>query len=282
MKTALSMKKNRPKKRFGQNFLRDQHVLDEILRTAELNPEDRIVEIGPGTGALTQRLTRTGLAVLAMEIDRDLVADLTADAPPNLCVVPGDALRLDWLQLLNNPPYKLVANLPYNISSQVLFKVLQHRHLFCRLVLMFQKEVGDRLLASEGSRDYGILSVLVKTWYAIEKVVNVPPGAFYPAPKVDSVVLLFQPLPRPVKPVLNEVIYHRLVRAAFAQRRKTIRNSLIGSGFQADLVDRAFKANSVDSRRRGETFAIEEFIQLANFLASCEKGHNDESDHCHS
>lgn len=282
MKTALSMKKVRPKKRFGQNFLRDQHVLNEILRAADLNPGDKIVEIGPGAGSLTQRLTQTGLAVLAMEIDRDLAADLTSDSPPNLCVVAGDALRLNWLQLLNNPPYKLVANLPYNISSQVLFKVLQHRHLFCRLVLMFQKEVGDRLLATEGSRDYGILSVLVKTWYKIEKVVNVPPQAFYPAPKVDSIVLLFQPLPQSVIPVMDEGLYHRFVRAAFAQRRKTIRNSLIGSGFQVDLVDRAFNANSMDSRRRGETFAINEFIQLANFLASCEKGQNNESDHCHS
>jgi 16S rRNA (adenine1518-N6/adenine1519-N6)-dimethyltransferase len=282
MKTALSMKKVRPKKRFGQNFLRDQHVLDEILSAADLKPEDKIVEIGPGAGALTKRLIRTGLPVLAMEIDRDLVAGLTADTPHNLCVIPGDALRLDWPKLLDNPPYKLLANLPYNISSQVLFKVLQHRHLFCRLVLMFQKEVGDRLLASEGSRDYGILSVLVKTWFSIEKVVNVPPQAFYPAPKVDSVVLLFQPLPQPVKPIVDESLYQRFVRAAFAQRRKTIRNSLIGSDFQTDQVDRAFSATSLDSRRRGETLAIEEFIQLANFLASCEKGQNDESDDCHS
>ncbi len=187
---------HRPRKRFGQNFLRDQHVLNRIVAAADLQASDRIMEIGPGLGALTERLLATGLPVLAVEIDRDLGAALQARAEQNLVVRIGDVLRLDWTELLRDPPYKLIANLPYNISSQILFKVLDHRQAFQRLVLMFQKEVGDRLVATEGTRDYGILSVLMQTWFRIERVVKVPPGAFFPPPKVDSVVLCLEPLQR--------------------------------------------------------------------------------------
>ena len=136
---------HRPRKRFGQNFLHDQNVLDHIIAAADFQEDDRILEIGPGPGALTSRLLATGLPVLAVEIDRDLGTALQARDEKNLDVRIGDVLRLDWMELLQNPPYKLIANLPYNISSQVLFKVLDHRHAFRRLVLLFQKEVGDRL-----------------------------------------------------------------------------------------------------------------------------------------
>ena len=143
---------HRPRKRFGQNFLRDQHVLDRIIAAADFQEDDRILEIGPGPGALTSRLLASGLPVLAVEIDRDLGAELQARDEKNLEVIIGDVLRLDWAEMLQSPPYILVANLPYNISSQILFKVLDHRHAFRRLVLMFQKEVGDRLVAGEGTR----------------------------------------------------------------------------------------------------------------------------------
>ncbi len=190
----------------------------------------------------------------------------------SLQVVVGDVLRLDWHDLLVSPPYKLIANLPYNVSSQVLFKVLDHRKMFVRLVLMFQKEVGDRLVAVENSRDYGILSVLVQTWFDIEKVVKVPPGAFYPPPKIDSVVLCLSPLARPRADLTDETIYRTLVKGAFAQRRKTLRNSLLGSGWPAAQLDRALETTGIDPRRRGESLTLVEFGRLANCLATYSTG----------
>ncbi len=266
------MNQHRPRKRFGQNFLRDQHVLERIVAAAELGDGDRIFEIGPGPGALTERLLATGLDVVAAEIDRDLGAALEAREAANLTVVIGDVLRLDWDALLVSPPYKLIANLSYNISSQVLFKVLEHRKSFSRMVLMFQKEVGERLIAPPATRDYGILSVLMQTWYAIERVVRVPPGAFFPPPKVESVVLRFVPLPRPRVPIDDADLYRRLVRGAFAQRRKTLRNSLLGSNWPAAAIDAALEEAGIDPGRRGETLTIEEFGRLANILATREPG----------
>ncbi len=266
---------HRPRKRFGQNFLRDQHVLDRIVNAAELQEGDRILEIGPGAGALTNRLLETGLPVLAVEIDRDLAATLQERTNHNLDIVIGDVLRLDWADLLRTPPYKLIANLPYNISSQILFRVLEHRQAFQRLVLMFQKEVGERLLAEQNSREYGILSVLMQTWFQIDRVVKVPPKAFFPPPKVDSVVLCLTPLAEPRVELRDEERFRRLVRGAFAQRRKTLRNSLLGSGWQPEQVDRAFAETDIDPRRRGETLALEEFGRLANALEADETGVQD-------
>jgi 16S rRNA (adenine1518-N6/adenine1519-N6)-dimethyltransferase len=259
---------HRPRKRFGQNFLHDQHVLDCIIAAADFQKDDRILEIGPGPGALTERLLATDLPVLAVEVDRDLGTALQARDEKNLEVKIGDVLRLDWSELLLDPPYKLIANLPYNISSQVLFKALDHREAFRRLVLMFQKEVGDRLVAEEGTRTYGILSVLIQTWFKIEKVVKVPPGAFHPPPKVDSVVLCLEPLSEPRTVLHDEELYRRLVKGAFGQRRKTLRNSLRGSGWSVEPIDQAFSEAGIDPGRRGETLTIEEFGALANVLSS--------------
>jgi 16S rRNA (adenine1518-N6/adenine1519-N6)-dimethyltransferase len=272
---------HRPRKRFGQNFLHDQHVLDRIIAAADFQEDDRILEVGPGPGALTERLLATGLPMIAVEIDRDLGAALQARNEKCLEVVIGDVLRLDWMELLSYPPYKLVANLPYNISSQILFRALDHRHAFRRLVLMFQKEVGDRLTAEVGTRNYGILSVLMQTWFQIEKVVKVPPGAFHPPPKVDSVVLCLEPLAEPRLALRNEGLYRKLVRGAFAQRRKTLRNSLIGSGWLAELVDQACSEVGIDPGRRGETLAIEEFGALANSLSALDTGEQDGTFGCH-
>ena len=141
---------HRPKKRFGQNFLQDRHVVDGILNAASLESHDRVLEIGPGLGALTDRLLPEVARLHVIEIDRDLGASLQARPEANLSVHLGDALALDWDAILPEPPYKLIANLPYNISSQIVFKILDHRHLFSRLVLMFQQEVGERLCASPG------------------------------------------------------------------------------------------------------------------------------------
>lgn len=263
---------HRPRKRFGQNFLRDQHVLDRIVAAADLQEGDKILEIGPGRGALTNRLLQSGRPVLAVEIDRDLGAELLQRQEPDLQVVVGDVLRLDWGELLPDPPYKLVANLPYNVSSQILFRVLDHRQTFARLVLMFQKEVGDRLVAGPGSRDYGILSVLMQAWFRIERVIKVPPQAFFPPPKVDSVVLSFHPLDSPAVTLRDEALFKALVKGAFAQRRKTLRNSLLGSGWEAWAVDQVLALCSIEPQRRGETLTLVEFAGLANALSDVLQG----------
>ena len=263
---------HRPKKRYGQNFLRDQSVVDKILAAADIAPRERLLEIGPGLGALTDRLLERSAEVTAMEVDRDLAAALVARDDPKLRVVEGDCLDLEWGRLLTGPPYKLVANLPYNISSQVLFRVLDHRRLFSRLVLMFQKEVGDRLCAAPGTSDYGILSVFCQLWFDIERVTVVPPGAFYPPPRVYSVVLRFSPLAAPRVTVDDEAFFRRVVKGAFAQRRKTLRNALGGAGFDFATIDRALAACGIAAGRRGETLGLAEFAALANVLRNVPDG----------
>lgn len=257
---------HRPKKRFGQNFLTDIHVVEEILAAAALEPSDRVLEIGPGLGALTDRMLPKVLDLHVMELDRELVARLEGRPEPNLRVHAGDALRLDWPALLPEPPYKLVANLPYNISSQILFKILDHRRLFSRLVLMFQKEVGDRLCAPPGGRDYGILSVLCRNWFDIRRVLRVPPGAFYPAPKVHSAVLLFEALLQPRLALSDERFFRRVVKGAFSQRRKTLRNSLAAAGLGFADLDGMLEGIGIDPRRRAETLSLDEFGALTEAL----------------
>lgn len=257
---------HRPRKRFGQNFLRAPHVVAQIIAAAGLAPDDRVVEIGPGQGALTDLLLASGARVVAFEVDRDLAAALEQRQQPGLSVKLGDVLKIDWSTVLTAPPYKLIANLPYNISSQVLFKIFADRRLFSRLVLMFQKEVGDRLLAAPGSGDYGILSVLAQNWYAVSRVVKVAPGCFFPPPKVESVVLRFDPRPQPLAPVADEAAFRRLVKGVFAQRRKTLRNGLLGAGYEPRVVDEALAAAAIPPSCRGETLAITELARLAELL----------------
>jgi 16S rRNA (adenine1518-N6/adenine1519-N6)-dimethyltransferase len=256
---------HRPKKRFGQNFLRDLNVVGRILEAAELRESDRILEIGPGLGVLTERILPRVEEVVVMEVDRDLAERLRQQGHPGLTVREGDALTMDWAEVLGRPPYKLVANLPYNISSQVLFRILDHRELFSRLVLMFQKEVGERLCARPGTRDYGILSVFCQLWFDVRRVAVVSPGAFFPPPKVHSAVLCFDPLAGSRIPLTDEAFFRRVVKGAFAQRRKTLRNTLTAAGFR-DGLDAALEQAGIDPARRGETLSLEEFGRLAELL----------------
>lgn len=257
---------HRPKKRFGQNFLRDRSVVDRILLAADLQPEDQVLEIGPGLGALTDRMLPLVKRLHVMEVDRDLIEALHARQASNLIVHAGDALRMDWDEVLGEGPVKLVANLPYNISSQVLFKILDHRPLFSRAVLMFQKEVGDRISSPPNSRDYGILSVFCQLWFDVRRVVTVPPGAFSPPPKVTSVVLAFEPLPQQRVPVADEAFFRRVVKGAFAQRRKTLRNTLLAAGLGFDGFEQVLVDVGIDPGRRGETLDLAEFARLTDTL----------------
>lgn len=263
----------RAKKSLGQHFLTDRSVLARIITAAGITAGDRVLEIGPGRGALTRALVEAGARVTAVELDRDLVPLLERQftASGQLEVVPADILRVDLRQLLterSGGPWKLVANLPYNISSPLLFRFLEVRELFSCLVLMLQKEVGERLVAVPGTSAYGVLSLLLPLHFAIDRVCTVHPGSFFPRPQVDSLVLRFQPLPAPRTEVGNEELFRRVVKGAFGQRRKTLANALRGADLTADpsLLDRALAEAGIDPRRRGETLSQEEFARLSRTL----------------
>jgi 16S rRNA (adenine1518-N6/adenine1519-N6)-dimethyltransferase len=263
----------RPKKALGQNFLTDGNVLSRIAHLVERHPDARILEVGPGRGALTRLLAEQGARVLAVEVDRQLVAILEKefDGNGNVEIVAADILRADLPKvLLSRWPgsWQVAANLPYNISSPVLFRFLESRALYSRLILMLQKEVGDRLVAKPCSKEYGILSVLFQLHFDITREFIVKPGSFYPVPKVDSVVLSFIPLPAPRVEVGDELFFRRVVKAAFGQRRKTLWNCLKSLDLVANDQElaQALAECGIEGGRRGETLSLAEFALLSKSL----------------
>ena len=268
------MEKMRAKKSLGQNFLIDDNVLSRIVSCVAPTAEDAILEVGPGRGALTKLLAASGARFLAVEWDRDLLPLLSAEfaGSPNVEIGHGDILRVDLQQLLTSrcadKKWKVAANLPYNISSQVLFRFMECSGLFERLVLMLQKEVGDRLVAPPGCKDYGALTVLLRLHFDIRREFLVKPGSFRPIPKVDSAVLSFTPLDRPRVEVGDEDFFRRLVKGGFNQRRKTLLNSLRSAGFgeeEGSLPD-ALARSGIDGGRRAETLSLDEFAALSREL----------------
>ncbi len=259
------------RKRFGQNFLQDTRVIDRIVRAVSPRAGDQVVEIGPGLGALTGPLlaevAAVGEVLTVVELDRDLAAGLAARIqaqPGQLHLVEGDALRLDFGQFVQpQKRLRIVGNLPYNISTPLLFHLMQWGTHIHDLHFMLQKEVVDRITAAPGSRDYGRLSVMMQYHAGTEFLFEVPPGAFMPPPKVTSAV--FRLVPHGVKPVQarDEAIFTRLVGHVFSQRRKTLRSSLKGW-----LGGEAFARAGIDPQARPETLAVAELVALANQCAS--------------
>ncbi len=267
------MSQPRPKKALGQNFLTDRNVLARIAEAVGIGPGDRILEVGPGRGALTALLAEGGAQVVAVELDRELVPLLRKEfaGRENVEVVEADILAVDLPRLLGEHgggTWKVAANLPYNISSQVLFRFLESRRLFSLLVLMLQKEVGERLLAPPACKEYGALTVLFRLHFQIRREFTVKPGSFHPVPKVDSVVLRFTPLPAPQVEVGDEVFFRRVVKAAFGQRRKTLWNCLRSAALTEDeaILVAALEHCGIDPGRRGETLSLEEFAALSSEL----------------
>ena len=267
---ADSMANIRAKKSLGQNFLVDGNIIANIVKAADIRPEDMILEIGPGRGALTSRLVDSAARVVAVEWDRELVALLRRELGHHetLEIIHGDILRVDFhkdLPLSGKDKWKVVANLPYNISSQILFRFIDERSLFSELLLMLQKEVGDRLLAPPSCKDYGVLTVLSRLYFDVEKVMPVKPSSFRPIPKVDSVVLRFRILPHPRIDVGDEAFFRRVVKASFSQRRKTLFNCLKSMEYFPDeaALRQVFDCACIDARRRGETLSLEEFALLS-------------------
>jgi 16S rRNA (adenine1518-N6/adenine1519-N6)-dimethyltransferase len=265
----------RPIKSLGQNFLVDRNIVDKIIRCAHIGPDDSVLEIGPGRGALTEHLAERAGRLVLVEYDHALAAGLAENYrnEPRITVVDGDILALDLGAVLGEIPsgWKVVANLPYNISSPVLFRLMECRALFSRLVLMLQKEVGDRLTASAGCADYGVTTLLLGLWFDMRREFIVPPGCFHPRPKVDSVVVSFVPLAKPRIEVGNEETFRRVVKGAFAMRRKTLLNCLKVSGLvEPDELRRVLDACGIDGQRRGETLSLEEFASLSRCIAGKE------------
>lgn len=268
------MERMRAKKSFGQNFLVDTNVLERIVSCVDPGEEDAILEIGPGRGALTRLLAKNAQRVLAIELDRDLLPILREEfAPfPSVEVEQGDVLKVDLAHLLQarrTGKWKVAANLPYNISSQVLFRFLECVEYFELLVLMLQKEVGDRLVASPGSKAYGALTVLLRLHFDIRREFIVKPGAFRPIPKVDSAVLSFIPLGAPRVLVGDEKVFRQVVKGAFSQRRKTLFNALRSSSIVEDAqLELALSGCGIDGGRRGETLDLDEFAALSRAVCA--------------
>lgn len=258
----------------GQNFLTDQTVVNRIVSRVDPTPDDFILEVGPGQGALTRELAESGATVVAVELDRRLAPLLAAEfaGNPRVTIIEADILKLDLLATLagiTDKKWKVAANLPYNISSQVLIKFLETPTLFTDLFLMLQKEVGDRLTAPPSTKEYGILTLFCRLHFNVSREFIVKPGSFHPVPKVDSAVLRFTALPAPRVDVGDERLFRKLVKAAFGQRRKTLWNCLKNSDFVVDdaSLHGVLATAGIDEKRRGETLSLEEFALLSRTIA---------------
>jgi 16S rRNA (adenine1518-N6/adenine1519-N6)-dimethyltransferase len=255
------MAKHRARKRFGQHFLTDPGVIEAILRAVSAADEDVVVEIGPGQGAITDALAGTGCELHTVELDRDLAARLRARYAnkPNVTVHEADALRFDFSSI--GKPMRIVGNLPYNISTPLLFHLLNYREHIVDMHFMLQKEVVDRMAAGPGSKAYGRLGIMLGCHLQIEALFDVPPEAFEPPPEVNSAVVRLDPLPPGTFEIDDETALTGLVAKAFMQRRKTLRNALKG---EADADD--FAAVGIDAGLRPEQIAIADYVRLSNHL----------------
>jgi 16S rRNA (adenine1518-N6/adenine1519-N6)-dimethyltransferase len=256
----MSEHAHRPRKRFGQHFLHDPGILRRIVAAIAPRPGQHIVEIGPGEGAMTLPLLREAGKLTAIELDRDLIEPLRDKARGigELAIVHADVLTVDFTALAQGGTIRLVGNLPYNISTPILFHCLDHAAAIADMHFMLQKEVVDRMAAAPGSKTYGRLSVMLQLRCAVEPLLKVPPGAFRPPPKVDSAVVRLTPLPASALPEVDFAAIGNIVRAAFGQRRKTLSNALSGM-----LDARAIAAAGIDPRARAEQLPPAGFVALA-------------------
>ncbi len=251
---------HKARKRFGQNFLHDAHWIGRIANAVDAQPEDNIVEIGPGQAALTRELIGAAGHIRAVEIDRDLAAWLkTQFSADQLSLIEADALTLDWCEVAGDKPLRVVGNLPYNISSPLLFHLMKAADHVKDQHFMLQREVIERMVATPGSKTYGRLSVMLQWRYRMMRLFDVPPGAFTPAPKVVSSVVRM--IPRPLESVakVDFEIFSAVVAHAFGQRRKTLRNALSLLLSEADI-----RAADVDPQARAETLDLEAFVRLTH------------------
>lgn len=257
-------------KKLGQNFLIKRGIVDEIVKAADLQEGEPVLEIGPGIGTLTQGLAQSGANVTAIELDTRLleVLDTTLAQYSNVTIVHGDVLKLDVPSIMNNESFKVVANLPYYITTPIIMSLLESRLPIERLVVMVQKEVALRMVAKPGTKDYGALSVAVQYYTKPDIVLDVPPKSFLPAPAVTSSVIRCVLRDQPPVDVVDEKLFFRVVKAGFAQRRKTFANTMKTTGLSKDRIEELLAKANIDGQRRGETFTLQEFADVANAWAA--------------
>lgn len=252
-----------PRKRFGQNFLHDPAVIQRIVDAVEPRHGQHLVEIGPGQAAITRLLVGSCGHLDVIEIDRDLapqVADKCGN-PHNMTVHNADALKFDFCTLAPDETLRVVGNLPYNISTPLLFHLLDQAHCIDDMHLMLQKEVVERIVANHGSKTYGRLSVAIQARCKVESLFTIGPGAFHPAPKVDSALVRITPEPDRSKTIHNKAIFDRIILDAFSMRRKTIRN-----GLKKIATDSMLQTCGIDPSQRAEQIPVTQFVALANCL----------------
>ena len=263
-----------PRKRLGQSFLEDKNIISKIVYAADIKDNDTVVEIGAGLGVMTELLALQARKVIAIDIDPRMINILQERFKdrPKVSVIERDVLSYDFSSSLDGDArgkIKIVGNIPYNISTQILFRLVEFRHQISSMVLLFQKEVVDRITASPGSKDYGIPSVIVSMYAHASREMNVPASCFYPQPTVTSslIKIVMREKP-PIEPVDDE-FFVRIVKVAFSKRRKTILNNLRSAdlpGYSEEKLNLLLKEIDIDGRRRGETLSIAEFVRLSNAL----------------
>jgi len=264
-----------PLKSLGQNFLRNPATARRIVEQIPLAPDRAVVELGAGQGAITFLLAEKSATVLALEIDTGLAAQLKEkvrqSGRENIRVIHEDLLKTDWqdwFDLLGGPFY-LVGNLPYHISTPVLFKIIEYRNIVQGAYVMLQKEVADRLSGIPGQKTYGLLTVLIGYYAEIKPLLTLGPGSFFPKPKVSSTFVQIGLRDRLNPPMENEEVFQWTVRSAFGQRRKQLKNALTADGrYPLELIRETLEVNQIDPQRRGETLTIAQFVRLANTLSS--------------
>ena len=265
-------------KKFGQNFLIDPHVLDKIIEAAEVTKDDFVLEIGPGIGTMTQYLCEAARQVLAVEIDNNLIPILQETLSPydNVEILHGDILKQDIHEIAekynDKKPIKVVANLPYYITTPIIMGLLESRVPLANITVMVQKEVADRMQVGPGTKDYGALSLAVQYYAKPYIVANVPPNCFMPRPKVGSAVIRLERYENPPVTVEDEKLMFRLIRASFNQRRKTLANGLKNSpelDYTKEEIEAAIEALGRGASIRGEALTLEEFAKLADLLSEC-------------
>ena len=265
-------------KKFGQNFLIDPHVLDKIIEAAEVTKDDFVLEIGPGIGTMTQYLCEAARQVLAVEIDNNLIPILQETLSPydNVEILHGDILKQDIHEIAekynDKKPIKVVANLPYYITTPIIMGLLESHVPLANITVMVQKEVADRMQVGPGTKDYGALSLAVQYYAKPYIVANVPPNCFMPRPNVGSAVIRLTRHEKPPVEVEDEKLMFRIIRASFNQRRKTLANGLKNSAeldYTKEEIEAAIEALGRGASIRGEALTLEEFAKLADFLYDC-------------
>jgi 16S rRNA (adenine1518-N6/adenine1519-N6)-dimethyltransferase len=250
----------RAKKRFGQNFLQDDLIIDQICASVRPTASQSLIEIGPGHGVLTERLVQNTPNMTIIELDRDLIPNLRRLLPSSVTIIEADVLDVDFKAF--DAPLMIVGNLPYNISTPLLFRLFELGTRVAAMTFMLQKEVVDRMSASPNTKAYGRLSVMAQYHCEIEKLFDVPPTAFKPAPKVTSGVVQLRPHQQPPHPVLDLNALSKVLVTAFGQRRKTLRNSL-----SSLLTTDQLKTLDIDPSKRAETLSVAEYVRCANLMS---------------